>query len=241
MAGLFVVFEGGDGVGKSTQTDLLCAWLAESGREVVRTFEPGEGPIGAQIRRILLSNETENLAPRAEALLFAADKAQHVHAVVRPALERGAVVVSDRYVDSTLAYQGAGRVLALDDVARINWWATGDLRPDLTVVLDLEPARGVGEKADPDRLEGLAAEFHERVRQAFLDLAEADPPRYLVVHARDDVDDIAATIRARVAALLDGPDADAPIGRRGLLQALFDPDAEPPADELSGASGTMTS
>lgn len=235
MAGLFVVFEGGDGVGKSTQTRLLCDWLASGGREVVRTFEPGEGPIGAQIRRIVLSPETENLAPRAEALLFAADKAQHVHAVVRPALERGAVVVSDRYVDSTLAYQGAGRVLALADLERINWWATDDLRPDLTVVLDLEPARGVGEKADLDRLERLASGFHERTRQAFLDLAAQDPARYLVLHARDSVETIAAAVRERVADLLAHPDrTHVEVGRRGLLHALFDP-----ADELSEPAGSM--
>ena len=235
MTGLFVVFEGGDGVGKSTQSTLLCDWLESRGREVVRTFEPGEGPIGAQIRTILLSPETGDLAPRAEALLFAADRAQHVHAVIRPALERGAVVVSDRYVDSSLAYQGAGRVLDRGDLERINWWATDDLRPDLTVLLDLDPARGVGEKADHDRLERLASEFHERTRQAFLELAEADPARYLVLHARDSVDSIADAVRSRVAGLLAHPDGAGPeVGRRGLLHARFDP-----ADELSGASGSM--
>ena len=235
MVGLFVVFEGGDGVGKSTQTGLLCDWLEAAGREVVRTFEPGEGPIGAQIRRIVLSPETENLAPRAEALLFAADKAQHVHAIVRPALERGAVVVSDRYVDSTLAYQGAGRVLALADLEHINRWATHELRPHLTVLLDLEPALGVGEKDEPDRLEALAAGFHERARQAFLDLAEADPARYLVVPAREPVEVIADAVRARVGALLDHPDHSPPeVGRRGLLQALFHPD-----EEVSEAAGSM--
>lgn len=226
MAGLFVVFEGGDGVGKSTQARLLCDWLAEAGHEVVPTFEPGEGPIGAQIRHILLSPTTENLAPRAEALLFAADKAQHVHAVVRPALERGAVVVSDRYVDSTLAYQGAGRVLDRADLERINWWATTDLRPDLTVLLDLEPARGVGQKDHLDRLERLADEFHERTRQGFLDLAAAEPQRYLVLHARRPVDEIAAAVRERVAGLLSHGDEPHDVGRRGLLHALFDPDAD---------------
>lgn len=234
MTGLFVVFEGGDGVGKSTQTQLLCGWLVATGRRVVRTFEPGEGPVGAQIRRIVLSPETENLAPRAEALLFAADKAQHVHAVVRPALERGDVVVSDRYIDSTLAYQGAGRVLAQADLEHINGWATDGLRPDLTVLLDLEPARGVGEKDDLDRLERLASEFHERVRACFLELAAADPGRYLVLHARDPLEANAAAVRARVAALLERPEHEPEVGRRGLLHALFDPDAG-----VSEASGTM--
>lgn len=235
MAGLFVVFEGGDGVGKSTHTRLLCDWLAEQGHEVVKTFEPGEGPVGAQIRSIVLSPDTENLAPRAEALLFAADKAQHVHAVVRPALERGAVVVSDRYIDSTLAYQGAGRVLDHGDLERINRWATGGLRPDLTVLLDLEPARGVGAKDDLDRLEQLAHDFHERVRQGFLDLAAADPDHYLVLHARGPMDEVAAAVRTRVAALLQhraGHHAE--VGRRHLLDALFDPDAG-----VSEASGSM--
>ena len=234
VAGLFIVFEGGDGVGKSTLADRLVTWLQSQGREVVRTFEPGEGPVGAQIRRIVLSPETENLAARAEILLFAADKAQHVHAVVEPALARGAVVVSDRYVDSTLAYQGAGRVLDLADIERINRWATGDLRPDLTVLLDLDPERGVGEKDDLDRLERLGDEFHARVREGFLALAARDPERYLVQHARDSEDDIAAAVRARVAGLLAGDPEPQEVSRRGLLAALFDPDAE-----MSEASETL--
>ena len=143
MQGIFIVFEGGDGVGKSTQAALLAEWLDARGREVVRTFEPGDGPVNAQIRHILLSRSTENLSPRAEALLFAADKAQHVASLVLPALDRGAVVVSDRYVDSTLAYQGAGRVLDMGEVERMNRWATDELRPDLTVLLDLDPTMGL--------------------------------------------------------------------------------------------------
>lgn len=211
MSGFFVVFEGGDGVGKSTHTRLLCDWLVARGHEVVQTFEPGEGPIGSQIRSILLSPDTQNLAPRAEALLFAADKAQHVHAVVRPALERGAVVVSDRYIDSTLAYQGAGRDLAQADLEHINRWATGGLRPDLTVLLDLDPSRGVGTKGERDRLERLASDFHERVRQGFLDLAASDPDHYLVLPARGPLEELAAAVRERVEALL-GPKLSEPAG-----------------------------
>ena len=139
--GVFVVFEGGDGVGKTTQVDRLCGWLTERGYEVVRTFEPGDTAVGAAIRRIVLDPATGEMSPRAEALLYAADKAQHVYAVVEPALDRGAVVVCDRYVDSMLAYQGAGRVLAPAEVEQVARWATEDLRPHLTVVLDIEPGR----------------------------------------------------------------------------------------------------
>lgn len=200
--GLFIVFEGGDGVGKSTQSRLLADWLAEQGREVVLTFEPGDTPAGATMRSIVLDPATGDLAPWAEALLYAADKAQHVYEVVRPALRRGAVVISDRYVDSMLAYQGAGRVLDSEQVELVARWATGDLRPDLTVVLDLDPARGVGDIAEKDRVEGAGEEFHRRARQYFLELAGRDPDRYLVLAARDPVAAIAARVRDRVASLL---------------------------------------
>ncbi len=230
MRGVFVVFEGGDGVGKSTQTDLLVDWLLAEGRDVVRTFEPGDTAAGRHIRRLVLDPASGDVAPRAEALLYAADKAQHVHEVVRPALARGAVVVSDRYVDSMIAYQGAGRVLDADDVSRIAWWAVDDLRPDLTVLLDLDPALGVGEIATKDRLEGAGDDFHLRARQGFLALAAADPDRYLVLPARESVDALAAAVRARIGALLH-PDRDdhAPdeVPRRGLLSALFETSEEP--------------
>ncbi len=202
MGGLFVVFEGGDGVGKSRQTEWLTSWLVECGLEVVRTFEPGDSPAGQQIRRIVLSPETGELAPRAEALLYAADKAQHVHAVVAPALARGAVVISDRYVDSTLAYQGAGRILDRDEVEWINRWATEDLRPDLTILMDLDPSEGVGTMTDRDRIEAESDDFHARVRAGFLDLAARDPERYLVLAARDAKEANVARIRGRVGALL---------------------------------------
>jgi dTMP kinase len=200
--GAFVVFEGGDGVGKTTQVDRLCFWLAERGYEVVRTFEPGDSDVGAAIRRIVLDPATGEMSPRAEALLYAADKAQHLYAVVEPALRRGAVVVCDRYVDSMLAYQGAGRVLALDEVERVARWATADLRPNLTVLLDTEPERAVHVKAELDRLEAAGAEFHERARRLFLELAAREPEHYLVLDARDPRDDIAARVVERLTPLL---------------------------------------
>ncbi|HEX6760103.1 MAG TPA: dTMP kinase [Propionibacteriaceae bacterium] len=200
--GVFVVFEGGDGVGKTTQVDRLCAWLANAGHEVLKTFEPGDTTVGGMIRRIVLDPATGEMSPRAEALLYAADKAQHVFAVVRPALDRGAVVVCDRYVDSMLAYQGAGRVLELADLERIARWATEDLRPDLTVVLDAELSDGIHAKAQKDRLESAGDMFHERTRQFFLELARRQPERYLVLNARASREQIAAQVAARVAPLL---------------------------------------
>jgi dTMP kinase len=202
--GAFVVFEGGDGVGKTTQVDRLCAWLAERGYEVVRTFEPGDSPVGAAIRRIVLDPATGEMSPRAEALLYAADKAQHLYAVVEPALRRGAVVVCDRYVDSMLAYQGAGRVLALDEVEQVARWATGDLRPHLTVVLDTDPEQAVHTKADLDRLEAVGDGFHSRARQLFLELAAREPEHYLVLDARASRPEIAARVVEHVGRLLSG-------------------------------------
>ncbi|MGO1972533.1 MAG: dTMP kinase [Propionibacteriaceae bacterium] len=224
--GLFIVLEGGDGVGKSTQSRLLATWLAEQGAEVVTTFEPGDTEVGRAIRQLLLDPATGEIAPRAEALLYAADKAHHVETVVGPALERGAVVVCDRYVDSMLAYQGAGRVLEQSEVAEVARWATADLRPHLTVLLDMESREAVGALASKDRLEGAGDDFHERARQHFLALAEQDRGAYLVLPARADRDSIAAAVRARVATLLATgdvpttlPPAEAPAvsGGRGRL------------------------
>lgn len=205
-AGVFVCFEGGEGSGKSTQSRLLRESLEAQGREVVLTFEPGDTAVGAQLRRIVLSPETGDLSPRTEALIYAADKAEHVHALVRPALARGAVVVTDRYVDSTLAYQGAGRDVTeadLAEVERVARWATQDLRPDLTVVLDLDPAAGLARFEGRDRIEAEGPQFHERVRAAFLRMAAADPGRYLVLDARAPVAEIAAAVTERLAPLLE--------------------------------------
>jgi len=202
VTGAFVVFEGGDGVGKSTQVQLLAAWAARTGQPARVTFEPGDTTAGKMIRRIVLDPATGDLDARAEALLYAADKAHHVHEVVRPALARGELVICDRYVDSMLAYQGAGRVLDLADVTRVARWATGDLLPDLTVLLDLEPERAVGAISAPDRLEGAGADFHQRARTLFLELAATDPDRYLVLPAREPRDWIAGQVRNRVSELL---------------------------------------
>lgn len=201
-AGLFVCFEGGEGSGKSTQSRLLREALESAGHEVVLTFEPGDTPVGADLRRIVLSPETGSLADRTEVLLYAADKAEHVETLVRPALARGAVVITDRYVDSTLAYQGAGRTLPVAEVEQVARWATGDLRPHLTVVLDLEPEQGLGRFEGRDRIEGEGLDFHRRVRAAFLEMAGADPDHYLVLDARAPVADIAAAVWARVEPLL---------------------------------------
>ncbi|MCW2504829.1 MAG: thymidylate kinase [Actinomycetia bacterium] len=203
--GVFVAFEGGEGAGKSTQAVKLAAWLKVSGYECVTTREPGATPLGRSIRDLLLRHDENAPTPRAEALLYAADRAQHVDTVIRPALERGAVVVTDRYVDSSLAYQGGGRGLAAGEVAWLSRWATRGLRPDLVVVLDVDPAVGlgrVGDRGDADRLEVEPDEFHRRVRQTFLDIAAEDPGRYLVVDASGNANMIAEQIRDRLAALL---------------------------------------
>jgi dTMP kinase len=200
--GVFVCFEGGEGSGKSTQSRLLRGWLEEQGYAVLLTFEPGDTPVGRTLRRIVLDPATGALSDRTEVLLYAADKAEHVDTVVRPALARGEVVVTDRYVDSTLAYQGAGRSLALAEVERVARWATSDLRPHLTVVLDLAPEQGLGRFAERDRIEGESLEFHLRVRDGFLRMAKADPDHYLVLDARAEIDEIAAQIRSRVEPIL---------------------------------------
>ena len=200
--GLFVCFEGGDGAGKSTQSRELSDWLTGLGHEVVLTFEPGGTDVGQELRRIVLSPETGELSPRTEALLYAADKAEHVDTLVRPALERGAVVISDRYVDSSIAYQGAGRVLVQAEVTALQRWATADLRPHLTVVLDVEPDHGLGRFDERDRIEAEGSDFHERARQSFLALAAESPGHYLVLDGRAPVEEIAAAVRARLEPML---------------------------------------
>lgn len=203
--GLFVTLEGGDGSGKTTQAELLREWLSGRGREVVRTREPGGTEVGVEVREIVLHHRGD-IAPRAEALLYAADRAHHVAALVRPALERGAVVLQDRYIDSSVAYQGAGRVLDAGEVRALSEWATEGLKPHLTVLLDLDPeaarARLARSRTRYDRLEAEAAEFHARVREAYLDLARDEPERFLVVDAALPAEEIAATIRARLEPLL---------------------------------------
>jgi dTMP kinase len=200
--GCFIAFEGGEGAGKSTQEGMLAASLTARGHVVVRTREPGGTPAGEAIRHVLLSPEFDGLDARAESLLFAAARGEHVARVIRPALERGDVVICDRYIDSSIAYQGFGRELGPRRVRELNLWATGDLLPDLTVVLDVDPEVGLSRFAERDRLEAEPLDYHRAVRAAFLTLAESDPDRYLVVDARADVDEIAATILVRVLDLL---------------------------------------
>jgi dTMP kinase len=200
---VFVVFEGGDGVGKSTQADLLVTWLRAEGREALRTHEPGASAIGPTVRALLLDRDSPLSSPWAEALLYAADRAEHVAGVVRPALARGAVVVSDRYIDSSVAYQGVSRGLGAQRVAQVSQWATEGLRPHLTVLLDLDPAVALARSPDPaDRLESLPLVFHRQVRQAFLDRAAADPDHYLVLDAAADPQSVQAEVQARLARLL---------------------------------------
>ncbi|MDQ0582532.1 dTMP kinase [Streptomyces rishiriensis] len=201
--GFFIALEGGDGAGKSTQADALAEWIRAKGHEVVLTREPGATPVGKRLRSILLDVSSAGLSHRAEALLYAADRAEHVDTVVRPALERGAVVITDRYIDSSVAYQGAGRDLSPTEIARISRWATNGLVPHLTVLLDVSPeaARERFTEA-PDRLESEPAEFHARVRAGFLTLAAADPGRYLVVDAAQEPEAVTAVVRHRLDQLL---------------------------------------
>lgn len=205
MAGLFITFEGGDGSGKSTQASLLAQWLTDHGRTVVRTREPGGTEVGLAIRELVLHHRG-HIDPRAEALLYAADRAQHIATLVRPALERGEVVIQDRYFDSSVAYQGAGRVLNATEVRDLSLWATDSLIPDVTVLLDLDEsvARERLDAADKpfDRLENEKSEFHSRVRAGFLALAEAEPERFLVLDASLPIEELAQRIRTRVEAAL---------------------------------------
>ncbi|WP_432140292.1 dTMP kinase [Streptomyces sp. bgisy084] len=197
--GFFIALEGGDGAGKSTQVEALAEWIRGKGHEVVVTREPGATAIGKRLRSIILDVSTSGLSDRAEALMFAADRAEHVNSVIRPALERGAVVITDRYIDSSVAYQGAGRNLAPTEIARISRWATDGLVPHLTVLLDISPetARERFTEA-PDRLESEPAAFHERVRSGFLTLAAADPARYLVVDAGQEPEAVTTVVRHRL-------------------------------------------
>ena len=204
--GVWITLEGGDGSGKTTQSNLLADWLEGAGRTVVRTREPGGSEVGQLIRDIVLHHRGD-IAPRAEALLYAADRAHHVATVVRPALGRGEIVLQDRYLDSSVAYQGAGRVLDATEIRDLSLWAAEGALPDLTILLDLAPseARARLDSADKpfDRLEAEQADFHGRVRDAFLELARAEPDRFLVVDAAAAPEVIAEEIRARVGALLD--------------------------------------
>jgi dTMP kinase len=204
--GLLIAFEGGEGSGKTTQARLTAIWLRELGYDVVTTHEPGATKIGMRLRALLLDTSHKGMSPHAEALMYAADRAEHVASVIAPALDRGAIVVTDRYVDSSLAYQGAGRDLAVEDIAQFNWWATGGRVPDLTILLDMDPMAGLARRTrSADRLEAEPAEFHQRVRAGFLALARSDPGRYLVLDADRPQEQITREIQERIRALLPDP------------------------------------
>jgi dTMP kinase len=196
--GIFIAFEGGEGSGKSTQSKLLKEWLEEEGEEVLLSREPGGTELGKDLRRILLDHSTGEISPRAEALLYAADRAHHVFSKIRPALDRGEVVITDRYFDSSIAYQGAGRVLVSGEVARISRWATESLFPTLTILIDQPAEIGLGRLKSKDRLEIEPIDFHERIRQEYLQLTLLDPERYLVVDGRQTIEEIHNEIIARV-------------------------------------------
>jgi len=198
VQGVFIAFEGGEGTGKSTQSKLLKKWLEQEGEKVVLSREPGGTDLGQGLRKILLGHETGAISPRAEALLYAADRAHHVFSTIRPALDRGDVVITDRYFDSSIAYQGAGRVLQPNEVARISRWATESLFPTLTIIIDQPAEIGLARLKSRDRLEAEPLAFHERVRNEFLQIATLDPERYLIVDGTQSIDDIHAEIISRV-------------------------------------------
>ncbi len=205
-SGLFIAFEGGEGAGKTTQARVTAIWLRDQGYDVVATNEPGATKIGMRLRALLLDTSQVGMSPQAEALLYAADRAEHVAKVIDPALDRGAVVISDRYIDSSLAYQGAGRGIPTADIARLNSWATDGRTPDLTVLLDMPPETGLQRHArSADRMEAEPLDFHRRVRNGFLDLAQADPDRYLVLDATAAPELITQQIKDKIREVLPDP------------------------------------
>jgi dTMP kinase len=221
--GLFIALEGGEGAGKTTQARMLAIWLREQGFDVVTTREPGATKVGMRLRALLLDTAHAGMSPRAEALMYAADRAEHVASIISPALGRGAVVITDRYTDSSLAYQGAARGLRTDDVAWLSNWATGGLVPDLTILLDLPPQAGLGRRArSADRLEAEPSEFHERVRAGFLALARAEPERYLVLDATRPAAELTAEIEDRVRDMLPDPVPPTAEAATGTFPAITD-------------------
>ena len=235
--GVFITFEGGDGSGKSTQIQSVREWFASRGREVIVTREPGGTELGTEIRR-LVQNGPEDVDARTEALLYAADRAYHVATVIRPALERGAVVLGDRYIDSSLAYQGAARSLGVDEIASLSAWATQGLYPSLTFLLDLPPEVGARRRTDaPDRMERESMDFHERVRHEYLRLADAEPERIVVIDAVGTVDEVFSEIRGVLVERFDGGSStidEAVDGSAGSVTAA-DTDAEAPTEAPSEA------
>jgi dTMP kinase len=223
--GLLIAFEGGEGSGKTTQARLISIWLRELGYDVVTTHEPGATKVGMRLRALLLDTAHTGMSPKAEALMYAADRAEHVASVISPALDRGAIVITDRYVDSSLAYQGAGRNLPVEEIARFNWWATGGRVPDLTVLLDMDPIAGLSRRArSADRLEAEPADFHLRVRAGFRALAQAEPARYLVLDADRPPEEITRDIQNRIRGMLPDPVPSVAEAATGDFPAIREPD-----------------
>ena len=221
--GLLIAFEGGEGAGKTTQARLLAIWLREQGYDVIATHEPGATKVGMRLRALLLDTAHTGMSARAETLMYAADRAEHVDSLIRPALERGAVVVTDRYVDSSLAYQGRGRNLPIAEIAGLNQWATGGLRPDLTILLDLPPMAGLVRRApSADRLEAEPTEFHQRVREGFLALARAEPQRYLVLDATRPPEQLSREIQDRIRDMLPDPVPAASEDNTGFIPVIVE-------------------
>ena len=229
---MFITFEGGDGSGKSTQIQSVRDWFESRGREVIVTREPGGTELGTEIRR-LVQNGPEDVDARTEALLYAADRAYHVATVIRPALERGAVVLGDRYIDSSLAYQGAARSLGVDEIASLSAWATQGLYPSLTFLLDLPPEVGARRRTDaPDRMERESMDFHERVRHEYLRLADAEPERIVVIDAVGTVDEVFSEIRGVLVERFDGGSStiDEAVDDSAGSVTAADTDAEAPTE-----------
>jgi dTMP kinase len=244
--GLLIAFEGGEGSGKTTQARLVAIWLRELGYDVLTTHEPGATKIGMRLRALLLDTAHTGMSPHAEALMYAADRAEHVASVIGPALARGTIVITDRYVDSSLAYQGAGRDLPVDEIARLNWWATGGRTPDLTILLDMDPMAGLSRRArSADRLEAEPADFHLRVRAGFQALARAEPARYLVLDADRPPAEITREIQERIRELLPDPvpstaeasTGDFPAIREEVLTPAPSPHGGLPPPVPPGSSG----
>jgi dTMP kinase len=222
-SGLFIAFEGGEGVGKTTQARLVAIWLREQGYDVVTTHEPGATKIGMRLRALLLDTTHAGMSAHCEALLYAADRAEHVAKVIDPALERGAVVITDRYIDSSLAYQGAGRGQAIADIASLNSWATDGREPDLTVLLDMDPAEGLSRRTrSADRLEAEPLDFHRRVRAGFLTLARSKPEHYLTIDATAPLGVITEQIKDRIREVLPDPVPRVAEAATGSFAAITD-------------------
>lgn len=245
--GVFITFEGGDGSGKSTQIQSVRDWFESRGREVIVTREPGGTELGTEIRR-LVQNGPEDVDARTEALLYAADRAYHVATVIRPALERGAVVLGDRYIDSSLAYQGAARSLGVDEIASLSAWATRGLYPSLTFLLDLPPEVGARRRTDaPDRMERESMDFHERVRHQYLRLADAEPERIVVIDAVGTIEEVFSEIRGVLVERFDGGVAtideavDGSAGSVTAAEAGADAPAEAPAETEDTAAEVASS